>query len=402
MSLRARVVLGLLGVGSVVLVGVGDAGVASAAAACAAPRGVYADSTPWPQRQLDLAAVASLSTGAGQVVAVVGTGVDSTNAQFRAGQVLAQVNLLASTGPADCDGRGTFAAGIVGAQPDSQTTVVGVAPGATLVPIRYTQSGESSDAATPDQLAAAVSAAVAARARIILIAVPVTADSASLRSAVSAAMTAGAVVVSPAAAAKGGGSTYPTAYAGTAGFENVVAVAGVSSAGVPVTVESGGYLSVSAPGNGLVGLSAGASGKLGHVWPTNDPVYSAAFVAGVIADVASYRPSLSLHQDVERVLATAGAGNGVRNDQVGWGLVDPVRALTAELPATVTPQSMAAVPGSRGRAVVARPLVTSQPAGRSTGLVALAGLVGALAVALIAVTVRRGNRRGWRVSRVES
>lgn len=361
---------------------------------------MYADSTPWPQRQLDLAAVSTLSTGTGQVVAVVGTGVDSTNSQFGKGQVEAQVNLLASTGPADCDGRGTFAAGIVGAQPDSRTTVVGVAPGATLVPIRYTQSGESSDQATPDQLAAAVSAAVTAHARIILIAVPVTADSPSLRSAVSSAMSSGAVVVSPAAAAKGGGSTYPTAYAGTSGFENVVAVAGVSSSGVPVTVESGAYLSVSAPGNGLVGLSAGARGGLGHVWPTNDPVYSAAFVAGVIADVASYRPTLSLHQVVERVLATAGAGNGVRSDAVGWGLVDPIRALTASLPDSVTPQSMRSVPASSGRAVVARPASSAGPAGRSTGLAALGGLVGALAVALVALTIRRGNRSQWKASRV--
>lgn len=380
---------------------VSPATIASAASAsCAAPKGVYADTTPWPQRQLDLAAVAGLSTGAGQSVAVVGTGIDAANAQFRAGQVAPLEDLLHTSGPADCDGRGTFAAGLIGAQPDPRTTMVGVAPGASLIPIRFTQSGESSDAATPDQLAAAVSAAVGTRARIILIAVPVTGDSPALRSAVASAMAAGAVVVSAAAAGKGGGSTYPTAYAGTPGFANVLAVAGVSSTGAPVTVESGGYVSLSAPGSGLVGLAAGAHGGLGHLWPTNDPVYAAAFVAGVVADVASYRPQLTMTQVVQRVLATAGYGNGQRSDQLGYGLVDPVRALTAELPASVTPAAMAAAEPSRGRVVPARPVPVAGPAGRSTGLIALAGLILALVVALVAMTIRRGSSRGWRPTRV--
>lgn len=369
---------------------------------CAAPRGVYADSTPWAQRQLELNSVAPLSTGTGQSVAIIGTGVDSSNAQFGPGQVRAPIDLLHVAGPADCDGRGTFAAGVVGAQPNPRTTVVGVAPGAVLIPIRYTQSGESADAATPDQLGAAVSAAVSARARIILIAVPVTVDSPALHASVAAAMSAGAVVVSPAAAGKGGGSTYPTAYAGSPGFDNVVAVAGVSASGAPVTLESGRYLSIGAPGSGLVGLAAGARGGLGHLWPTNDPIYAAAYVAGVIADVASYRPSLSLTQVVQRVLATAGRGNGVRTEQLGWGLVDPLRALTAELPKSVTPEAMAASVAPARRVLPARPVAVASPAGRSAGLVTLGGLVTALAVALVAVTIRRGGRRRWRAGRLSS
>lgn len=101
--------------------------------------------------------------------------------------------------------------------------------------------------------------------------------------------------------------------------------------------------------------------------------------SAAVADAASYRPSLSLSQMVQRILATAGFGNGTRNDQVGYGLVDPIRAATVELPA--------------------RASATSQPAGRSTGLSALAGLAGALLVAVVAITIRGGNRRAWRSTR---
>ncbi len=367
----------------------------AAAAACVSPKGVYASTTPWAQQQLDLAAVAPLSIGAGQRVAVIGTGIDPANAQFSAGQVSAGQDLLTSS-VRDCDGRGTFAAGIIGAQPNSQTTIVGVAPGAQLVPIRYTQSDDGNTAGgDPAKLATALDDAVADRVQIILVAVPATAGSPALQAAVSRAQGAGILVVSPAAAAKAGETTYPTSYSG------VVAVAGVGPDGAPTTVESGSYVALGAPGKGLAGLSAGAKGKLGHLWPSDDPTFAAAYVAGVLADVASYRPRLSPQQVLQRVLATAGASNGTRTDRLGWGLVDPVRALTAELPADVSPSSMAGPAASPGRVRLGSPPVGSTPAGRHAGQLTFAGLVLALVIGLGAVTIRRGQRRGWRPERAQ-
>ncbi|MDQ2837124.1 MAG: S8 family serine peptidase [Actinomycetota bacterium] len=361
---------------------------------CLVPKGIYASATPWAQRQLDLTEVAPLSIGAGQRIAVIGTGIDATNAQFAQGQVQSGSDLKGGSGLGDCDGRGTLAAGFIGAQPDPHTTIVGVAPGAQLVPIRYTASGgDSQGGGVPAALATAFDAAVAAKVDIILVAVPVTADSPALRTAVAQAQHAGIVVVSPAAAAKAGETTYPTSYSG------VVAVAGVRADGTVATVESGSYLALSAPGNDLDGLAAGAKGGLGHLWPVNDPSYAAAFVAGVIADVASYLPKLSPAQAVQRVLATAGASDGSHNDQTGWGLVDPIRALTAALPAAVTPQSMAAGQAPAHRVTVARPVPPSTPKGRSAGYLAGGGLLLALLIGLAAATIRRGQRRGWRPAR---
>lgn len=366
---------------------------AAAAAACVSPKGVYASSTPWAQQQLNLAAVAPLSIGAGERVAVIGTGIDPANAQFSTGQVVAGQDLLPSA-VRDCDGRGTFAAGIIGAQPDSRTTIVGVSPGAQLVPIRYTQSDDDNSAGgDPARLATAIEDAVADHVQIILVAVPATVGSATLQAAVSHAQRAGILVVSPAAAAKAGQTTYPTSYPG------VVAVAGVGPDGAPVTAESGSYVALSAPGKGLAGLAAGAKGKLGHLWPTDDPSFAAAYVAGVLADVASYLPRLGPQQVLQRVLATAGASDGSRTDRLGWGLVDPVRALTAELPADVSPSSMTGPAAPAGRVRLTGAPVGSTPAGRHAGQLTFAGLLLALVIGLGAVTVRRGQRRGWHPER---
>ena len=66
-----------------------------------------------------------------------------------------------------------------------------------------------------------------------------------------------------------------------------------------------------------------------------DPVqvgtsFAAAFVSGVVALVRSAHPRLTAAQVVARIEATAG---GAAGPGTGHGLVDPVRAVTAVLPA---------------------------------------------------------------------
>src|SRR6476469_4092469 len=90
------------------------------------PAGVYRDAAGWAQRLTDPARIWPLTNGAGALVAVLGTGVDAGNTQFARGQVVA-----GSDGD-DCDGRGTFAAGIVAARPNPSTTFTGMAPGASV------------------------------------------------------------------------------------------------------------------------------------------------------------------------------------------------------------------------------------------------------------------------------
>ncbi|HEX5405656.1 MAG TPA: S8 family serine peptidase [Pseudonocardiaceae bacterium] len=378
----------------VLLFGLGVAAVPADATGCSAPHGVYTGATPWAQRLIDAPRIWPLSTGSGVLVAVVGTGVDAANAQFAPGQVLPQINLL-SGGPADCDGRGTFAAGIVAARTNPDTTFAGIAPGAHILPIRYTQStSDSTQGADPNALATAINRAVDAHAGVILVVVPAGTDSAALRSAVRDATAAGDVVVAPAVATQAGLRSYPTATAG------VLGVGAVDSAGAAVQTEAGGYVALAAPGADLVSTSAGAQGKLGMTWPVRDPSFAAAYAAGVVALLRSYLPALPPNQIVNRLTVTASRPAGGGHDgKLGWGVLDAYAAVSAALPAVIPG------PGATVRRAILKP-VSGATASAATGSpYRWAGVVAILAVLLAglvvfgAATVRRGRARGWRLGR---
>ena len=365
------------------------------AAGCTVPKGTYTGQTPWAQKLLDPGRIWPLTTGSGVTVAVVGTGVDPANAQFGSSTVLPAIDLLPG-GPPDCDGRGTFAAGIVAARSDPSTTFEGVAPDARILPIRYTQSTTDSvnQGGAPDALAAAIVRAVGAAAKVILVVVPALSDSGALDSAVAQALAAGDVIVSPATAGQAGGRSYPTATAG------VLAVGAVNQAGAAVQTEAGDYLAVAGPGADLVSTSAGAGGKLGHTWPVQDASFSAAYVAGAVTLLRSYRPDLTPGEVAARLTLTASRPAGGGHDgHLGWGVVDAYAAVSATLPVGVA--------GPGAAPVVAPGVVV--PAGRSAGvaspyrwvgIAAVLAVLGAVAIAVGAVTVRRGRARGWRLGRV--
>jgi hypothetical protein len=368
-----------------VLLGLLVAVPASAAAdsPCVAPTGVYKDPAKWSQKVTNAKDVWPLGNGAGQTVAVIGTGVDPHNPQFGS-----RVTVLGGGGD-DCDGRGTFAAGLVGAQPNPATTFVGLAPGARLLGVKYTQAMTNGTDAEPDPnaLASAINSSVTSGATIILVVLPAYRTTASLTSAVRNAVTRGVVVVSPAMATDAGVKTYPTALPG------VIGVGAVDDKGAPLQAESGDYITMVAPGADVVSTSAKTAG-VGQIWGLSEhpPIYSsAAYVAGAVALVRSYRPNLNPQQVANRLIATANRPpSGGRDPKLGWGMLDVTAAVTAELPGER---------GSDGRAEFVVPAaVTPGPAphDRVPGLLALTGvLLGIFAV--IAVRVyRRGQARGWR------
>ncbi|MEU4250813.1 S8 family serine peptidase [Amycolatopsis sp. NPDC026612] len=364
---------------------VSGAPVASGQGQCANPSGTYTGEIPWGQRLVDPARLWPLTRGDGQLVAVLGTGVDAQNTQFAPGQLEGG----AGTERTDCDGRGTIAAGIVGAQPEPSTTFAGVAPGAHLLPIRST----SSDGGDPGALAEAIGRAVDRHAGVILIAVPVTSDSPALSSAVSRARAEGAVVVSAASASRPGERTYPTATSG------VLAVGSVNPAGEPVQTEAGDYVGVAAPGAELVSTSAGAGGAVAHRWPVTDPGLAAAYVAGVAALVRAYHPELTGDQVVTRLTLTAHRSpSGGHDPRLGWGVLDAYAAVSSTLPADVPPPGAPPVRAS-APAVVPAAAPAPHPPDVAAGTIALAGLALAAAAGVTVAAVRRARRRGWRPTR---
>jgi subtilisin family serine protease len=88
---------------------------------------------------------------------------------------------------------------------------------------------------------------------------------------------------------------------------------------------------------------------------------SAAIVSGVVALIRSKYPKLSARDVIHRLVTTADdRGPPGRDDQYGYGIVDPVKALTADvplLPPTTTPTSTQAAPVTGGDSTHRTPIV---------------------------------------------
>jgi membrane-anchored mycosin MYCP len=118
-------------------------------------------------------------------------------------------------------------------------------------------------------------------------------------------------------------------------------VGAVDSTGAPLTELSlaGPWVSIAAPGTDVVSLSPRDDGLINaSEGPENTMIapagtsFSAAIVSGVAALVRAHLPGLTAHQVINRLIHTARApARGVDN-QVGYGIVDPVAALTYDVP----------------------------------------------------------------------
>ncbi len=123
--------------------------------------------------------------------------------------------------------------------------------------------------------------------------------------------------------------------------EYVLTVGAVDSNGQPLSKMSiaGPWVSISAPGTDVVGLSPRDDGLINAIdGPDNSLLvpagtsFSAAIVSGVAALVRAKFPELSAYQVINRLIHTARPpARGVDN-QVGYGVVDPVAALTWDVP----------------------------------------------------------------------
>ncbi len=121
----------------------------------------------------------------------------------------------------------------------------------------------------------------------------------------------------------------------------VLTVGAVDSTGAPMDKLSvaGPWVSIAAPGTDVVGFSPRDDSLVNAIdGPDNSLLvpsgtsFSTAIVSGVAALVRAKYPHLSAHQVINRLTRTARApARGVDN-QVGYGVVDPVAALTWDVP----------------------------------------------------------------------
>ncbi|MGE2817897.1 type VII secretion-associated serine protease mycosin [Mycobacterium heidelbergense] len=143
---------------------------------------------------------------------------------------------------------------------------------------------------------------------------------------------------------------------------------------------AGPWVGIAAPGTDVIGLSPRDDGLINAIdGPDNTLLvpagtsFSAAIVSGVAALVRAKFPQLSAYQVINRLTRTARApARGVDN-QIGYGVVDPVAALTWDVPEgpAKPPQQLSA------------PLTVPKPAPRRDMVpvwVAAGGLTGALLI----------------------
>ena len=173
----------------------------------------------------------------------------------------------------------------------------------------------------------------------------------------------------------------------------VLSVGAVDDTGAPLANSlSGPWVGTAAPGVGIMGLSPQTGGPV-NAYPAIRPgekdipfwgtSFSAAYVSGVAALVRAKYPQLTAHQVITRIQQTShNPPRGVDN-QVGYGVVDPVAALTFGVPA-----------GDRVASDSATRVVTPalQPPDHRARTVALAFAGAVLAAVMMTAIVQRARK----------
>ncbi len=279
----------------------------------------------WQLDRLRASTAWRTSTGSGVVVAVIDSGVDGTHPDLT-GRVLPGLDLVSPGGAGEPDpvGHGTTVAGLIAGRNDDSHGVVGLAPDARILPVRVLDADNRYDDAMI--VAKGVRWAVDNGARVINLSLGGSSDSPALAAALDYAFARDVVVV----ACTGNVATstnskvwYPAREPG------VLAVSGLDrdSENLWSGAITGRQTVLTAPATGLVG----ARPPQGY-WRVQGTSFAAPLVTATAALVRARYPRMSAGDVVNRLLATArDIGPTGRDDRFGYGLVDPVAALTADV-----------------------------------------------------------------------
>ncbi|WP_370464141.1 type VII secretion-associated serine protease mycosin [Micromonospora sp. AP08] len=294
----------------------------------------------WQLAKLQAQTAWQSSTGRGVIVAVVDSGVDGSHPDL-AGQVLDGVDLVSSgaDGP-DPVGHGTTVAGLIAGRNDDDRGAVGLAPDAKILPVRVLdqENRYDNDATVAD----GVRWAVDHGARVINLSLGGTNTSATLAAAIDYAFARNVVVV----ACTGNLATsdsrnvwYPAREPG------VLAVTGLDrNDGLWSGSITGHETVLSAPATEIYGA------RPGGYWLMQGTSFAAPLVAATAALVRARYPQMSAADVVNRIITTArDLGPTGRDDRFGYGMVDPVAALTSDVPSVASnPLDDSGSPGKVG------------------------------------------------------
>ncbi|HEY7596504.1 MAG TPA: type VII secretion-associated serine protease mycosin [Actinophytocola sp.] len=335
-----------------------------------------ASTIPWAQNVLQFDELNRFATGAGQTVAVIDTGVNPH--EFLGNRLAGGGDYVERGGDGlrDCDGHGTEVAGIIAAKPkDDSIGFRGIAPDAKILSIRQSSdyyeykppnpNDRSDKAGSLTTLARAIVHAADRNVDVINMSVdtcrtadkPITPEERNLQQALRYAVEDRDVVVVASAgnipSAKcpyqnSNDPKHPTYIVSPPWFSDyVLSVAAVNTGGTAAEFSMHGpWVSVAAPGTALISLNPGGGELLtdrsvnsqhqeGSIQGTS---FAAPYVAGLAALIREAAEKagnpLTAREVMDRIKRTAShpAGPGGRNSQIGYGMINPVGALTAKIP----------------------------------------------------------------------
>lgn len=285
---------------------------------------VTATEDPFTSKQWGLQTVSAPSawattTGVGTVVAVVDSGVDGSHPDL-SGAMVAGVNTRTDRGDytpptQDLDGHGTHVAGIIAARDGNGKGGAGVAPGASIMPVKVLDSDGSGWMA---DVIEGIIWATDHGADVINMSLG-GADADFSAPAVEYARSQGVVVVAAAGNESSAAPSYPAALPG------VVSVSALEEDGSVASYSNyGSTIDLAAPGSHILSTVPD-----GYAYMSGTSM-AAPYVAGVAALIRAASPQA----DVPAVLAATAvdAGSPGRDDYYGDGVVNAFAAVTSVCP----------------------------------------------------------------------
>ncbi|MGH3730785.1 MAG: type VII secretion-associated serine protease mycosin [Micromonosporaceae bacterium] len=340
----------------------------------------------WHLDFLDIAEAHKITRGEGVTVAVLDSGVDYGHPDLK-GALLKGKTYAGGRGDGweDSNGHGTAMASLIagrGHGPGNRDGVLGIAPSANILPVR-TGSGDLDTSRGFEQ---GIEWAADHDADIISVSLAMV-DITDIQESVTYALDKGAVVV----AGVGNTSQGHEEVMAPAVYPGVVAVSGTDQDGnFAEESVSGSQVVMSAPGTDIM---AGGSDDRGRYAAGTGTSNSTALVAGAAALVKAKYPDLDAANVINRLIRTADdRGPEGRDSQYGFGIVDPVAALTDDVPAVkanplIKPSGSASKPPAEAKNHDGAGI---GPAGY--GLIAI-GTLGAVTLAIVALIAVNRRRR---------
>ena len=314
----------------------------------------------WGIKKVNCEQAWDLAQGEGVVVAVIDTGIDHTHPDLAA-NMWANIDDIPGNGidddgngyvddvrgwnfcnstnnPMDDHGHGTHCAGTIAGVGNNTIGVIGVAPRARIMALKFLDAGGSG---TSENGALAMRYAAANGARVLSNswgADGVTSDP-TIESAIDYARSMGCVVV-----VAGGNSNHDVASASPACYAPAVTVAALDYQDRKAYFSNfGAGVDVSAPGIDILSLRAGSTDMYGDGSHVVGSIYYRAsgtsmacpHVSGAVAEIMSYHPSWTNNQVEEYLTRTCDCVDDVNRDYMGllgYGRIDVSNALLTTSP----------------------------------------------------------------------